>query len=365
MSERRQKTIHVDGLPPLTLKIESKCGIVQVHPDLTKHFPDLPKEWEGCDVLMLVTGVPDWGSIGTLTYTYSEKYGIGFREYIFLWEDFRGKGIAREMSQFAIEDMKQRGIQRIYTSITTPAWIPRMEAAGFKLVEGTERLYVLNSEDNPGSNPGACELTDGVPIPSDYQWHYDPTPLHKLQELVDGLDWISETYIFGGYARALLGYPPFPEREKFGPGHDIDFVTSPKYPEALELMRKEGIQPWEGFTKHMSLKKAWEWHEKEIKKGFLPIPIMQYMLEKQEKIGPYYLSWGWEKHMIDFETDMPIIRIKPKPLIVYQKARLEKSSSNRKAEPLIPYWAIPIAFTLILVGVSFAGWVASQLEGEA
>lgn len=140
---RKQKTIHVEGLPHLTLKIRTKCGIVQVHPDLTKHFPDLPKEWEGCDSLMLVTGVPEWGTIGTLSYTYSSDYKMGFLEHIFLWEDFRGKGIAREMHRFAFQDMREKGVENIFTSIVREEWVPRMKVAGFRLVEGTERLYVL------------------------------------------------------------------------------------------------------------------------------------------------------------------------------------------------------------------------------
>lgn len=137
-----QKTIHVKELPPLTLKIETKCGVVQTHPDLSKHFPHLPSEWEGCDSLMLVIGVPDWGSIGTLVFTYSIKHKIGYLAEIFLWPDFRGKGIGREMNRFAMEVMKEKGVEKVYTSIVRKEWIPRMEAAGFKLVEGTERLFV-------------------------------------------------------------------------------------------------------------------------------------------------------------------------------------------------------------------------------
>lgn len=143
---RKQKTIYVEGLPRLTLEIETKCGTLQVHPDLAKHFSDLPTKWEGCVALMLVTGVPDWGTIGTLGYTYSSDYKMGFLEHIFLWEDFRGKGIAREMHRFAFQDMREKGVENVFTSIVRKEWIPRMKAAGFKLVEGTERLYVLGEQ---------------------------------------------------------------------------------------------------------------------------------------------------------------------------------------------------------------------------
>lgn len=35
---------------------------------------------------------------------------------------------------------------------------------------------------------------------------------------------------------------------------------------------------------------------------------------------------------------------------------------SNPADPVIPYLAIPVAFTVVLVVVSFVGWVASQLE---
>lgn len=160
--ERRQKTIHVEGLPQLTLTLRAKCGVVETPPELVKHFPHLPPKWEGCDCSVWVIGVPDWESMGMLIFMYSEKHKMGLLENIFVWPVFRGKGIAREMNRFATEYMRKKRVEKIYTSILEEEWIPRMEAAGFRLVPSTERLYVkelsnLGGPEVAGSNPAGAE----------------------------------------------------------------------------------------------------------------------------------------------------------------------------------------------------------------
>lgn len=189
LRQRRQRTIHVEGLPPLTLKVTTKCGVLETHPDLLKHFSELPQQWEGCDSLLIVSGVPDWEAMGTLTYTHSPKHEIGFLEHIFLMPDFRGKGIAREMNRFAMEDMKEKGIRRVYTSITAKEWVPRMKAAGFWLVPGTERLYVKELESS--SNPGNPEVAGSNPAGPLVPYWVLPAAFTTVLVLVSFAGWVA------------------------------------------------------------------------------------------------------------------------------------------------------------------------------
>ncbi len=43
----------------------------------------------------------------------------------------------------------------------------------------------------------------------------------------------------------------------------------------------------------------------------------------------------------------------------------KKFAGSNPADPVIPYWVLPAAFTVALVVVSFAGWVASQIEQQS
>ncbi|GAJ13169.1 unnamed protein product, partial [marine sediment metagenome] len=40
-------------------------------------------------------------------------------------------------------------------------------------------------------------------------------------------------------------------------------------------------------------------------------------------------------------------------------------AGSNPADPVVPYWVLPAAFTAVLVVVSFVGWVASQLEQQS
>ena len=201
-------------------------------------------------------------------------------------------------------------------------------------------------------------------------WHYSTVPLEAIQAIVDAEDWISEVAIFGGYARALLGYPVFPEpklngeeREKFGPGHDIDigFKTDPeKTLMAFEEFRRIRPDLWQkySFERHgyLTTEEFLEKTKELIKRGHMP-DIITLMLETKhgDKLGPYPLSWTgidrvvWESFCEFIDQSKPVIRIKPKPIEVY--------ALGESQDLIVPV----IILMLLFVGIPIAWWISWQV----
>lgn len=161
------------------------------------------------------------------------------------------------------------------------------------------------------------------------EWHYDTEPLFSLQKIVDGIDWISEVYVYGGYARALLGYPPFPKtrrngrgesREKFGPGHDIDicfYVHRREAGEFVAQMRRNGIKlsTYVVVPPDETEDEYWEKIKRWIEEGITPHLLVCYLKEQHGKVGSHPLSWmTGDLHKLEVEGPTPTIRIKPKPI---------------------------------------------------
>ena len=157
------------------------------------------------------------------------------------------------------------------------------------------------------------------------QWHYDSSPLDLLQNIVDKEEWISETYIYGGYSRALLGLPPFKGRTEFGLGHDIDIAYFVERQKALELfnqLQKEGLKlsQYLVIPPDRTEPQYWEEIRERIRKGGGYGFFSSYLWQKYPQVSSYPLSWMDVAIVPDrffHEPEYtPIIRIKPKPIVV-------------------------------------------------
>ena len=71
---------------------------------------------------------------GYITYTYWPSVGVGHIEMIMVKEDYRRRGFGSKFVQFAIDDMKKKGIVKVSASIWSKEGENLLKAHGFSYV---------------------------------------------------------------------------------------------------------------------------------------------------------------------------------------------------------------------------------------
>lgn len=125
--------------------IDKECVTMEPHPDLVKYVPDMPRETLVCTVTAGITGESigrlEWGHIGTITYNYMPREGIGYIEFINVWDEFRRKGYGELLVNKALERMKENNVRSVYTAPVKKGSPEFFATLNFQPLAGTPLFY--------------------------------------------------------------------------------------------------------------------------------------------------------------------------------------------------------------------------------
>ena len=80
--------------------------------------------------------------VGHVTYIYYPSVGVGHIEMVSVQLPYRRRGFGRKLAQFAIDNMREKGIHRVSASILSPEGAKLLKALGFSTVA---RGFVVKS----------------------------------------------------------------------------------------------------------------------------------------------------------------------------------------------------------------------------
>ncbi len=121
----KSKVIGTDTKEIRIVRDESAYETEEGHPALPKgvRYPVLYKE---------VTAVID--NVGHITYTYFPSVRSGHIEFVNVKPEYQRRGFGSKLVQFAIDDMKKKGIVKVSASILSKEGAQLLRAHGFSFV---------------------------------------------------------------------------------------------------------------------------------------------------------------------------------------------------------------------------------------
>jgi len=132
-------------IPPSVTPVSRSCKVESAHPDIVKYVPGMPKEAYVCVVRKGITGRsigrPEWGYVATIDYDYQPNEKVGYIQFVFVWDEFRHRGYGKLLVDSAVEDMKNYGIEKVYTAPVRPGSPEFFSALTFKPYETTPLYY--------------------------------------------------------------------------------------------------------------------------------------------------------------------------------------------------------------------------------
>jgi GNAT superfamily N-acetyltransferase len=144
LRQRRERFFQLETEARVT-KIDRECVRTEPHPDLIKYVPSTPKEAYICTENAGITGKsvgrPDWGYVGTITYSYMPEEGVGYIELIYVWEEFRRKGYGVLLINYALDVMRKNNIKVVYTAPVRKGSPELFISLNFRPFENTPLFY--------------------------------------------------------------------------------------------------------------------------------------------------------------------------------------------------------------------------------
>lgn len=127
----KRKGIPAQPKPP---QLMSEIQIVREATDYEKYgHPALPKETTYPVLYTEVHAAID--NIGRITYSIFPSLRVGYIELVYVVASYRGQGLSRRLLEFAIDDMRRRGITKVSAGIWSEEGASLFRSFGFSLME--------------------------------------------------------------------------------------------------------------------------------------------------------------------------------------------------------------------------------------